>query len=75
MLGGTPASPDLFQVGHAFFANPLSFYFDHGGYPLVDAGAGSWIINQSINTFKTRRLITNHASARGVKVVDKKRVQ
>ena len=43
VLGGARAPPDLFQVDPANFANPLSFYFDHRGYPLVFAGAGSWI--------------------------------
>ena len=35
VLGGARAPPDLFRVGPAIFANPLSFHFltMGGGYP------------------------------------------
>ena len=34
VLGGARAPPDLFRVGPAIFANPLSFHFlTMGGYP------------------------------------------
>ena len=44
VLEGARAPSDLFRVGPAIFANPLSFHFltMGGGVPLVDAGAGSW---------------------------------